>query len=150
MATSLIKVINHNLVVAMKAGNKEVVLTLRNLISEAKNAAIETKEDVNDSHYLIALKRMAKKLKCSIELFNKGGRNDLVEKESSQLKIVEEYLPVSLSEEETKRIVENAINSTSAKTIKDMGTTMKWIRENTNESLDFSIVNRLLKEKLSV
>jgi uncharacterized protein YqeY len=97
---------------------------------------------------ILILNKMVKQRRESIELYKQGGRQDLVDKETKELKIIQEYLPEQLSEEEIKKICEQAINNLKASSLKDMGKVMGIIKSKYKGSVDLSIAGKILKDKL--
>jgi hypothetical protein len=99
---------------AMKAGEKDKVTTIRYILAQIQNKAIEKKDELTDEETVAVLKKIAKELKESIESFEKGGRTDLVEEYKKQLDLVSQYLPEEISDEELKKEVERIINQNKA------------------------------------
>lgn len=110
---------------ALKNGDKIRLSTLRMVISSIKNKKIEDMVKTIDEDKIIAIiQKMAREHMESIEQFNKGHREDLVKKEMDELKILQEYLPEEISEDEIENIVAAAMRDSSASSIKDMGKVM--------------------------
>lgn len=97
------------------------VATLRLLISEIRNTQIAKGYELSDEEILEVITKEAKKRRESILSFRSGGREELAVKEESELKILEEYLPVQMSDEELTKIVKEAITETGATTVSDLG-----------------------------
>ncbi len=111
---------------AMKDRNALKSSTLSFLRAQIKNFQIQQKNDqVNDADVLSLIKRQVKQRVDSIDQFEKGGRNDLVEKEKAELRILKSYLPEEFTDEELENIVREAISESLASSIKDMGKAMK-------------------------
>jgi uncharacterized protein YqeY len=94
------------------------------------------------------LQKQAKQSRDSIEQFRAGGRDELVEKETKELKIIESYLPALMSEEEVKLLVDEAVAQTGASTPADMGKVMGVLMPKVKGKADGSLVSRLVKEKI--
>ncbi|TSC56700.1 MAG: hypothetical protein Greene071421_332 [Parcubacteria group bacterium Greene0714_21] len=105
--------------------------------------------ELQDQEVLDVVASEAKKHKESIEAFEKGGRKDLVVKEQAELKILEVYLPEQLSEEEVRRLVQEAIASTSASSAKDIGKVMVALMPKVKGRADGALVNKIVKELLT-
>lgn len=121
---------------------------LRFIISAIRNKAIELskkEEEMNDSEVLSVLDKQVKSRTESIEMFKKGGREDLVEKEMKQLEIIKAYMPEKLSEDETLKLVQEAISSTGATSLKDMRKIVSFIKEK-GVNADMGIVSRIFIE----
>jgi uncharacterized protein YqeY len=134
---------------ALKAGNKEAVPVYRLTLSEILYAEKEKRRSLEEKEVVQLLRSAVKKRKESIELFQQGGRTDLVEKEKTEVRVLEELLPASLSAEELAALVDEAVRETGASTPKDLGTVMKWIVPRLEGRADGSEVSRLVREKLT-
>ncbi len=133
---------------AMKAKDKVRLSTIRMINSLIKNAEIEKRGELTDDEIVQLLMKYAKQRRESIEMYEKGGRQDLVEKEKAELAIVESYLPKQLSEEEIRDIVKQAIEETGASSPKDLGKVMKVVMPKVRGKADGSVVNRIVREML--
>ena len=145
--------INEQFNTALKSKNKTLVSTFRLILAAIKerdiaNRTSEKKEDVKDSEILKVLRKMKKQRQDSAELYKKGGRNELLAAEESEIKIIDSYLPKQLNEEETKKICKEVIESLGASSIKDMGRIMGTLKKNYAETIDFSKVNLIVKDFL--
>tara|TARA_B100000242_G_scaffold250049_1_gene191452 strand:- start:383 stop:838 length:456 start_codon:yes stop_codon:yes gene_type:complete len=144
--------IDKSLTDALKNKDQDRTLTLRSIISQKKQKEIEKrtqdKKNITDEDMILILNKMVKQRRESIELYKQGGRQDLVDKETKELKIIQEYLPEQLSEEEIKEICEQAINNLKASSLKDMGKVMGIIKSKYKGSVDLSIAGKILKDKL--
>ena len=92
---------------------------------------------------------MKKQRQDSAELYKKGERKELLEVEESEIKIIDTFLPKQLSEEDTKKICKEVIESLGASTLKDMGKIMGKLKQKYSDSIDFSKVNIIVKGLLS-
>ncbi len=133
---------------AMRAQDKDRLMALRNIKSVLKNKAIDAKRDLNDAEVIQALSTLAKQRKESIEAFQSGGRQDLVEKEAAELKVIEGFLPQQLSAEELEKTIREAIAETQAQGAKDMGKVMKAVQPKVMGRADGKIVSELVKKLL--
>jgi hypothetical protein len=122
-----IKKIDEDLRVALKDRDEDCLRTLRMLKTAIRNKEVELKRKLEDEESLRVINTLAKQRRESIEQFNKGGRADLVEVEERELKILLEYLPPALSEEELIDIVKEAIAESGASSPKEMGRVMKLV-----------------------
>ena len=137
---------------ALKAQDKKRYSTLRLVIAGIKDTLIakkiKDKESLSDNDLIVLLKKMVKQRNDSCEAYKKAGRNELFENELSEIKIINEFLPKQLSDEETKKICLEAIKKVGASSIKDMGKVMGGLKENYSDVLDFSKVSKIIKENL--
>ena len=102
------------------------------------------------AEFLQALATMAKQRNDSIEQFRNGGRQDLVEKETRELKVIQEFMPSQLSEEEVNQEIEAAIVEVGATSIKDMGKVMKVLMPRVTGKVDGKLLGDKVKARLSV
>lgn len=141
--------INEDLVKALKGGDKVGVSVLRMLISKIKNKKIEEKvKELSDEKVLTVIKKMAKQYNESIIQFKNGNRDDLVEKEQNELKVILNYLPKEMDEEEVRKIVSEVIAEIGASSVKDMGSVIKGVMAKTAGGADGKLVSNIAKEKL--
>ena len=150
---SLREKINEQFSAALKNKDKTLVSTLRLFLAAIKDSDIasrtaEKKEGINDSEILKVLRKMKKQRQDSVELYKKGERKELLEAEEAEIKIIETFLPKQLSEEETKKICKQVIESLGATSLKDMGKIMGSLKQKYSDSIDFSKVNLIVKEFL--
>ena len=139
---------------ALKSKNKTLISTLRLVLAAIKerdiaNRSAEKKEDIKDPEILKVLQKMKKQRQESADLYKKGGRQELLEVEEAEIKIIDTFLPKQLSEEETKKICKEIIESLGASSIKDMGKIMGQLKQKYSDSIDFSKVNVIVKSLLS-
>ena len=92
---------------------------------------------------------MVKQRNDSCEAYKKGGRNELFENEMSEIKIINQFLPKQLSEDETKKICLDTIKAVGANSVKDMGKVMGALKKEYSDVLDFSKVSKIIKENLN-
>src|SRR5213082_941362 len=109
----------------MKARDEHRLSTLRMVKSAIKNKEIDKRSPLDDQEAMAVLSTLIKQRKESIEQFTKGGRQELADKEAAEIKIIEQYLPQAVGEEEIGAAVRAAIAEMDAPTMKDMGAVMK-------------------------
>ncbi len=135
---------------AMKAKAEIRLSTIRMLRAAIKNLAIEKKaEKVEDKDVMSIISKQIKQHKDSIDGFTKGNRQDLVDKETAELKILESYMPKMLSAEELRPIVSSAITATGAKGRADMGKVMKAAMEEAKGAADGKMLSQMVAEELA-
>ncbi len=119
------------------------------LRAQIMSAALEKKKNTLDDNEITAvIRKQVKQRQDSIEQFNKGGRLDLAEKEMKELELLKSYLPQELSVEEIKKIIEEAVQSTGACGIRDMGKVMKDVVAKLAGKADSKLVSDMVKERL--
>ena len=141
--------LQEELKIALKAGERAKMMGLRNIIGKIKVAQIDTGETLTNEESLKILKTAAKQLKESIDQYQKGGRDDLAEKEAFELTLLEKYLPEQLSEEHIRQTVKNIVKNTGAGSMLDMGKVMGATMQELAESADGKIVQKIVQEELS-
>src|SRR5689334_2160171 len=119
--------VNTDIAAAMKAKEPIRLSALRMLKAAIMNKGIEKSHDLDDAEVLQVVSTLVKQRRDSIEQFAKAGRTDLVDKESAEIKILEEYLPPAASAEEIDAAIAAAISETGASSVKDMGKVMKAV-----------------------
>ena len=124
---SLGEKIRADLTAAMKAREAAKVSTLRMVQAALKNEQIEQGRELTDEEVQAVLRRSVKQRQDSIEQFTKGGRQDLADKESAELKLLEIYLPKQMSDDEVEAVVRDIISSVGATSRKDSGRVMKEV-----------------------
>ncbi len=134
---------------AMKANDKARLSTIRMIRTAIKNKEIEQRKKLDDDVILKVIQGMVKKGEESIEQFKLGGRMDLVEKETKEAEILKSYLPKPLSQEEILKIIDQTIEETHAVSLKDLGKVMKSVMPKLGGKAEGTLVNQLVKEKLS-
>ena len=133
---------------AMKAREPVRVGALRMLMAAVKNTEVEKLHELSDDEVLEVIAREAKRRRESIEAFEKGGRTDLVDKESGELAVLEAYLPEKLSDDELAGLVDQAIAETGASTPKQMGEVMKALMPKVRGRADGAQVSAMVKARL--
>lgn len=134
---------------AMKSRDGLRLSALRLIKAQCKNKEIDLRRKLDEQAELEVLTKMAKQRRESIEMYQKGGREDLAAKEVSELKIIESYLPQPLSEGELDGIIADAVGKLAAGGVKDMGRVMKEIREKTAGRVDGKALADRVKKRLS-
>ena len=139
---------------ALKSKDKNKISTYRLILSGLKDLDIQNrsgpnKKDTDDDDIKKLLRKMIKQRTESIEIYKKNNRQDLLQIEENEVKIMSEYLPKQLSENDTKKLCEEVINKINASSIKDMGKVMGELKKNHSDSVDFSLAGKIIKEILN-
>ena len=138
---------------ALKAKDKKTYSTLRLVVAAIKDTMIakkiKDKKTLPDNDLIGLLKKMVKQRNDSCEAYKKADRNELLENEMSEIKIINEFLPKQLSEEETKKICLETMKKVGASSVKDMGKVMGALKKEYSDVLDFSKVSQIIKENLN-
>tara|TARA_B100000029_G_scaffold277678_1_gene272119 strand:+ start:75 stop:536 length:462 start_codon:yes stop_codon:yes gene_type:complete len=138
---------------ALKAKDKSKISTYRLILSAIKDLDISNrsgpnKKNTDDEDIKKLLKKMIKQRAESIDVYKKNNRDDLLKIEENEHKILSDYLPKQLGEEETKKICSEVAQKLGASSIKDMGKVMGELKKNYSDTLDFSKAGSILKEIL--
>ena len=133
---------------AMRARDKELLNVLRLIAAAVKQVEVDERIEVTDERMLVILDKMSKQRKESIAQFEKAQRDDLIAKEQFELDIIARYLPEPLSASEIETLVNEAIASTGAVTMADMGKVMGQLKGVLQGRADMSHVSTLIKARL--
>ncbi|WP_413559424.1 GatB/YqeY domain-containing protein [Bdellovibrio sp. HCB209] len=135
---------------AMIAKESLKLTALRGLQAAIKNREIDMRPDpITPEEVMNVVKKLVKQRKESIDQFSQAGRQDLVDQESAELKVLEVYLPAQMSREQVEALVTEVIAATGAKTVKDMGPVMKEVIARANGAADNKVVSEVIKAKLA-
>ena len=142
--------VNADISAAMKAKDQTRLSALRMLKAAVMNKGIEKGHDLDDGEVLQVVASLVKQRRDSIEQFSKAGRNDLVEKETSEIKVLEQYQPPAASAEEIEAAVAAAIAETGATTAKDMGKVMKAVMPKlAGKTAEGKAINEVVRKRLT-
>ena len=136
---------------SIKEKDSNSINTLRLIKSAIKDKEIlirGKKDSLSDSDILSLLQSLVKQRKDSIEAFEKANRNDLIENEINEIKIIEMYLPKQMDEDETTLIIQNIIQENNYTSLKEMGALMKIIKEKYTGKIDMGLVGKIAKSLL--
>jgi uncharacterized protein YqeY len=134
---------------AMRAGEKERLATIRLILSAIKQREVDERIQLDDTQVLAVVEKMVKQRKESIAQFEAGGRADLVAKEQAEMTVLQSYLPTQMSDAEVDALIAEAIASTGAASIKDMGKVMAAVKAKAQGRADMGAVSARIKQKLS-
>jgi uncharacterized protein len=134
---------------AMRAGEKERLGTIRLVLAGIKQREVDERITLDDSQVLAVLEKMIKQRKESIAQFESGGRADLVAKEQAELAVLQVYLPAQMSDAQIDALIAEAIATTGATSVKDMGKVMGIVKAKAQGKADMGAVSARIKQKLS-
>ena len=135
---------------AMRSGEKERLATIRLVLSGIKQREVDERILLDDTQVLSVIEKMTKQRKESIAQFEAGGRADLVAKEAAEMAVLQAYMPEAMSEAELATLIDAAVASTGAASIKDMGKVMAQVKAAAAGRADMAAVGALIKARLSV
>lgn len=139
---------------AMIAKNSHKVSTLRLIMAAIKDRDIAARvkdnpDGIKDDEILSLMQSMVKQRRDSITMYENGGRLELAEQEASEIKIIEDFLPKQMSEDEIATVVDSLITELGATSLKDMGSTMAALRERFAGQMDFGKASAIIKARLA-
>jgi uncharacterized protein YqeY len=133
---------------AMKAGDKDRLKVVRLMLAAIKQIEIDKRIELDDAAVLSVLDKMVKQRRDSVEQFEKGNRKDLAEIELAEIAILENYLPEKLSDAELDVLIDAAIASSGAESIRDMGKVMAAVKTKAAGAADMGAVGAKVKARL--
>ena len=139
-------------ITAMKGGDKERLAAVRLILAKIKDRDIELRtasaQPEDDALVVDVLQKMAKQRRESITMYVDGNREELAEQERKELKVIDDFLPTQLSEDETRAAIAGIKGELGASSIKDMGRVMAELKARHGTVLDMQAASRLVKEAL--
>ena len=142
--------ITEDIKTAMKAGEKDRLKVLRLISAAIKQVEVDERRELDDADVLGILDKMVKQRRDSITQYTDGNRKDLADIEQQEIEIIGDYLPEQLSEDELDELVDEAIATTGAEGIRDMGKVMGAIKSKAQGRADMGIVGAKVKARLNV
>ncbi len=133
----------------MRSGEKSRLQTIRLILAAIKQQEVDTRKELTDQDVITVLTKMQKQRRESISQFEKANRKDLVDKETSELKLIKEYLPEVMSEKEIDKIILQALSESGATSIKDMGKVMGILKPKLSGRADMGEVSTKIKATLN-
>jgi uncharacterized protein YqeY len=134
---------------AMRSGQKDQLATIRLVLAAIKQREVDERIQLDDTQVLVVLEKMLKQRKESIVQFEAGGRADLVAKEAAEMTVLQAYMPAQMSDAELDSLISEAIASTGASSIKDMGKVMGIVKTKAQGRADMGAVGARIKARLS-
>ena len=134
--------------IALKSGDAVTLSTLRLLLSALHNEEIKLRKELTTDEIQKTITTLCKQRSEAIELFRKGGREELAQKEEAELLVLKRYLPHPLSEDEVAALIRTSINEAGAKGIQDLGKVMKLLMPKVAGRSDGKRVNEMTKALL--
>jgi uncharacterized protein len=145
---SLKERITDDMKAAMRAGEKERLGVIRMITSGIKQREVDERISLDDGQVLAVIEKMIKQRKESLVQFQAGNRQDLVDKESAEIALLQTYLPAQLSGAEIDALIAQAIAATGAASVKDMGKVMGIVKAKAQGRADMAALGAKIKAKL--
>jgi uncharacterized protein YqeY len=149
MVSSLKDRLQNDMKAAMRAKDSRRLGIIRLVNAAIKQREVDERISLDDEQVIVVLSKMIKQRNDSIDQYGKAGRQDLVDQEGYEIKIIEEYLPPALSETELVSLIDQAISATSAQSIKDMGKVMGVLKSQVQGRADMGVVGAKIKARLA-
>tara|TARA_B100000575_G_C23067864_1_gene614986 strand:+ start:745 stop:1197 length:453 start_codon:yes stop_codon:yes gene_type:complete len=146
---SLLNVITEAMRAAMRAKQKERLGAIRLVLAEIKKVEVDERIVPDDARVISILDKMVKQRKDSFKQFADAGRDELAAKEQGEIEVIQEFLPNPLSEEEITSLIDDAVSSTGAASMQDMGKLMSLLKPQMTGRADMGKVSGLIKQRLS-
>jgi|TARA_B110000259_G_scaffold179147_1_gene218320 uncharacterized protein YqeY len=134
---------------AMRSKDSEKLNAIRLLQSSIKQKEVDDRVEIDDTMILNIIEKMLKQRRDSIEAFKKANRNDLVEKEEFEVRVLQAYMPEPLSLEDVEKEIDSAIKAIDANSMKDMGLVMNAVKLKVSGRANMAEVSQKIKEKLT-
>jgi uncharacterized protein len=146
---SLKERITEDMKAAMRAGERDRLSAIRMILAAVKQREVDERITLDDPQVLSVLEKMVKQRRESIQQFERGGRADLVARETAELGLLQSYLPAQMSDAEIASLIDEAIRTTGAASIKDMGKVMGVVKPKAQGRADIAAVSARIKDRLA-
>jgi len=134
---------------AMRAKEKERLGVIRLIMAAIKQREVDERIELDDEQVLLVIDKMIKQRRESISQFDAAGRDDLSAVENAELEVLQTFMPEPLSDDEVRKLIEQAMSDSGASSMKDMGKVMGIIKPQAQGKADMSVISKLIKERLS-
>ncbi|MEJ2602233.1 MAG: GatB/YqeY domain-containing protein [Gammaproteobacteria bacterium] len=134
---------------AMRAGEKDRLGVIRMLLAAIKQREVDERKELTDADVLAVLEKMVKQRRESVAQYESGGRQDLADKETTEIAVLSTYLPEPLSDAEIEALIDAALAETGAESLRDMGKVMGLVKSRARGRADMGAVSARVKSKLA-
>jgi uncharacterized protein YqeY len=134
---------------AMRAKEKDRLMTIRNILAAIKQKEVDTRESLDDTAVLAIVDKMCKQRRESISQFSDAGRDDLVAQEELELGFLKDYLPEAMSDDDVEALIKEALEATGASSMKDMGQVMAYIKPKAQGRADMGKISGMIKSAIN-
>ena len=134
---------------ALKAGDKPRLSVIRMALAAVKQREVDDRAELDDIQIIGVVEKMIKQRRESVPQFRAGNREDLAEREEAEITVLQAYLPEPLSEGEVETLIETAIQTTGASSMRDMGNVMSELRAAAHGRVDMAAVSARVKSRLA-
>ncbi len=141
--------IKEDMKASMKGGDKARLGVIRLILAAVKQIEVDERIELDNDRTILTLDKMLKQRRESIRLFSEAGRDDLVAIEEAEVKVIQDFLPQALCEEEIDVMVKDAVTESGAEAVKDMGKVMALLKTKMQGRADMSVVSVKIKAALA-
>lgn len=141
--------IQEDMKAAMRAQERQRLDAIRLILAAVKQIEVDERIEIDDARMLVILDKMLKQRRDSIEQYQKAARQDLIDQENFEIKIIQSYMPTPLTDAELNELIDGVISSTGATSAKDMGKVMADLKPKIQGRADIGAVSAKIKERLS-
>ena len=134
---------------AMRAKDKARLSTVRLMLAELKKVEVDERIDLPEDRIISILDKMIKQRRDSVKQYTDGGRTDLADAEAEEIRVIQEFMPTALDEDEIAAIISTAVKDLGAASMQDMGKVMNQVRPQLAGRADMAVVSQLVKKQLS-
>lgn len=133
---------------AMKAKDKERLAAIRLMLADFKRIEVDERIEIDDDRALVILDKMLKQRRDSIKQYQDAGRQELADKEQAEIDVIQSFMPAPLTEAELEALIADAVASTGAQSMQDMGKVMAILKPQLQGRADMAAVSKLIKARL--
>ena len=132
---------------ALRSGDRARLGVIRMALAAIQQREVDERKDLDDAELLAVVEKLVKQRHESVEQYRAGGRDDLADKEAAEIEVLKAYLPEPLSEEELSALIDEALESTGAASMKDMGRVMGFIKSRAAGRVDMSVISARVRAR---
>lgn len=134
---------------ALRSGDKARLGVVRMALAAIQQREVDERKELEETELLGIVEKLVKQRQESVEMYRQGGREDLASKEAAEIEVLRGYLPEPLSEEDLSALVDEALASTGASSMKDMGRVMGFIKARAAGQVDMSVISARVRARFA-
>jgi len=132
---------------ALRSGDRARLSVIRMALAAIQQREVDERKELDDAELLGVVEKLVKQRQESVEQYRSGGRDDLADKEAAEIEVLKAYLPEPLSEAELSALLDEAMESTGASSMKDMGRVMGFVKSRAAGRVDMSVISARVKAR---
>ena len=132
---------------ALRSGDRARLSVIRMALAAIQQREVDERKELDDAELLGVVEKLVKQRQESVEQYRAGGRDDLADKEAAEIEVLKGYLPEPLSEEALAALLDEAVESTGASSMKDMGRVMAFVKSRAAGRVDMSVISARVKAR---